>query len=904
MKLNLKSETLEDSFLNSHLSPSCSLPSRLPPPVPPEPQHVPPPPSPHVGPPPSIGPPTPGLGPTIGPPTPGRGPPTPLMGPSTPGVGPPTPGMGPPTPGMGPPTPGIPTPSMKPPTPAMSPLTPIMGTSTSGVGPLTPGMVNQVSSMSQQSSSHSQATNICPLTPTYVSPAQVQNLGPHTPNLGQSQGISPLTPTPIPQSPNLDHTVQNMGTQLQRIGHLTSGLQMIGNQTIRIDNSSTNLGPNTPALTSDNLDAVNITCAQGTSLGHLSQEVRGAGRSVILKQASAEEEVNRISAMLMKEAEELSCQGNTNVRENGTTNLHAGVDIVEAQGLAAGGMRQGTVPSQLAVGSMTPSTSTKAPLTTTTNVNHVNSQTVNVSQTPGSVPVQMSSMSMATLRQIQNDLLATVSESDLNAVLNATPDTPVLPNNSQCYASENNIQYSDRGTGTNESFVESSQVSNQGTIHYSNNDMLPMPVIEHFQLTNEMLANSERSQNVYSNSTSILQDQLNNSHDQLETAGQSLEFNDDKNSQCDELTRAVYSITKFCQEGNNNALESQLSLVGLLQQPALTTASSLHSNSGSSINLNTLSTPSPQGITVVIGGSHDNSSTPVSLSSLTGTLKKNPIVSPINSEFLTHLSSVNSGTSSVQGIVPVELSCQDSVQANQDPYTCQAQQPISSQAPKTPTVVTVPQQAALQSRSQIHHQPGQAQYSIQVSTQSQQTQYINNQTFSQQQPTTQIHTITQQQSSLPPPIQQQQQQSQQQQQQQQISYPSTPTPTPVAPPTPSPKKSSKKKKPGERKLLPLKDREYDAEIHCGVLIMDTGKPCTRSLTCKTHPLSLRRAVHGRSKKFDELLNEHKAAKEAQMKASKPSEAAASMVQVNIFLQNSIFLIFSNCIYLQRKCFRV
>ncbi|KAB7505184.1 Ataxin-7, partial [Armadillidium nasatum] len=79
-------------------------------------------------------------------------------------------------------------------------------------------------------------------------------------------------------------------------------------------------------------------------------------------------------------------------------------------------------------------------------------------------------------------------------------------------------------------------------------------------------------------------------------------------------------------------------------------------------------------------------------------------------------------------------------------------------------------------------------------------------------------------------------------------------------------------------LLPLKDREYDAEIHCGVLIIDTGKPCTRSLTCKTHSLTLRRAVHGRSKKFDELLIEHKAAKEAQMKASKPPEAAANMIQ--------------------------
>lgn len=59
----------------------------------------------------------------------------------------------------------------------------------------------------------------------------------------------------------------------------------------------------------------------------------------------------------------------------------------------------------------------------------------------------------------------------------------------------------------------------------------------------------------------------------------------------------------------------------------------------------------------------------------------------------------------------------------------------------------------------------------------------------------------------------------------------------------------------------LKDREYDPDRHCGVWNEETGKPCTRSLTCKAHTVSLRRTVVGRSKTFDKLLAEHRAAKE-------------------------------------------
>ncbi|XP_068449699.1 ataxin-7 isoform X2 [Clinocottus analis] len=53
------------------------------------------------------------------------------------------------------------------------------------------------------------------------------------------------------------------------------------------------------------------------------------------------------------------------------------------------------------------------------------------------------------------------------------------------------------------------------------------------------------------------------------------------------------------------------------------------------------------------------------------------------------------------------------------------------------------------------------------------------------------------------------------------------------------------------------EREFNADVHCGVVDITTRKPCTRSLTCKTHSLSQRRAVSGRRKRFDTLLAEHK-----------------------------------------------
>uniref|UniRef100_T1JJL3 SCA7 domain-containing protein n=1 Tax=Strigamia maritima TaxID=126957 RepID=T1JJL3_STRMM len=87
------------------------------------------------------------------------------------------------------------------------------------------------------------------------------------------------------------------------------------------------------------------------------------------------------------------------------------------------------------------------------------------------------------------------------------------------------------------------------------------------------------------------------------------------------------------------------------------------------------------------------------------------------------------------------------------------------------------------------------------------------------------------------------------------------------------KASSKSKVPKERKLLLCKDRVYDPNKHCGVWISEIGKQCTRSLTCKSHSLALRRSVLGRKKNFDELLADHRAAKETLLKAAQASKEA-------------------------------
>ncbi|XP_029968865.1 ataxin-7-like protein 1 isoform X1 [Salarias fasciatus] len=84
----------------------------------------------------------------------------------------------------------------------------------------------------------------------------------------------------------------------------------------------------------------------------------------------------------------------------------------------------------------------------------------------------------------------------------------------------------------------------------------------------------------------------------------------------------------------------------------------------------------------------------------------------------------------------------------------------------------------------------------------------------------------------------------------------------VAPPaltSPSPleKKHQNGTKTSSKPHKRLSGRVFDPNKHCGVQDPETKRPCTRSLTCKTHSLTHRRAVPGRRKQFDILLAEHK-----------------------------------------------
>lgn len=94
-----------------------------------------------------------------------------------------------------------------------------------------------------------------------------------------------------------------------------------------------------------------------------------------------------------------------------------------------------------------------------------------------------------------------------------------------------------------------------------------------------------------------------------------------------------------------------------------------------------------------------------------------------------------------------------------------------------------------------------------------------------------------------------------------VQPPLAPT-LPPAPETPPPvaAKTLPRPKSSKSKVKTYNLREYDPNKHCGVLT-DGRKPCTRSLTCKAHALSLRRTVEGRTKPFDVLLAEHRAARE-------------------------------------------
>ncbi|XP_028811489.1 ataxin-7-like protein 1 isoform X2 [Denticeps clupeoides] len=98
-----------------------------------------------------------------------------------------------------------------------------------------------------------------------------------------------------------------------------------------------------------------------------------------------------------------------------------------------------------------------------------------------------------------------------------------------------------------------------------------------------------------------------------------------------------------------------------------------------------------------------------------------------------------------------------------------------------------------------------------------------------------------------------------------------------APPSPLEKKQQNGTKGSKHKRV--SGRVFDPNKHCGVLDPETKRPCTRSLTCKTHSLTHRRAVPGRRKDFDVLLAEHKGrAKEKEAQSHDPTPAVSSNCQ--------------------------
>ena len=124
--------------------------------------------------------------------------------------------------------------------------------------------------------------------------------------------------------------------------------------------------------------------------------------------------------------------------------------------------------------------------------------------------------------------------------------------------------------------------------------------------------------------------------------------------------------------------------------------------------------------------------------------------------------------------------------------------------------------------------------------------------------------------------------------------PPPPPPTlPTHPTPPSPAAASKKASPGKKASLlavggggsgavaggrqdrRALQREYNPDKHCGVWDNESKRHCTRALTCKSHSVLLKRNIQGRSKSFDDLVQDHKAQKEAQQAAAAALAGAAA-----------------------------
>ncbi|XP_077450647.1 ataxin-7-like protein 1 [Stigmatopora argus] len=102
-------------------------------------------------------------------------------------------------------------------------------------------------------------------------------------------------------------------------------------------------------------------------------------------------------------------------------------------------------------------------------------------------------------------------------------------------------------------------------------------------------------------------------------------------------------------------------------------------------------------------------------------------------------------------------------------------------------------------------------------------------------------------------------------------------PAPLLLSSPSPEKKSRNgARASSGSHSRLSGRVFDPNKHCGVPDPESKQPCTRSLTCKAHSLTNRRAVPGRMKLFDVLLAEHRSRnKEAEEAKAKEKEKDTS-----------------------------
>ncbi|RHZ77367.1 hypothetical protein Glove_180g12 [Diversispora epigaea] len=74
---------------------------------------------------------------------------------------------------------------------------------------------------------------------------------------------------------------------------------------------------------------------------------------------------------------------------------------------------------------------------------------------------------------------------------------------------------------------------------------------------------------------------------------------------------------------------------------------------------------------------------------------------------------------------------------------------------------------------------------------------------------------------------------------------------------PTPEKKQKPKKEKEKKKTTGRNKgPIDLDKQCGVILPPNTTPCTRSLTCKSHAMALKRSVQGRSKAYDILLAQY------------------------------------------------